>query len=38
LGKIMLDQARNMLDPDANLKARIKGQNEATGVITEVIL
>jgi len=37
LGKVMRDQARNMLDLDANLKQRIKGQDEALEVITQVI-
>jgi len=37
LGKVMRDQARNVIDLEANLKERIKGQDEALGVITEVI-
>lgn len=37
LGKVMRDQARNVLDLEKNLKERIKGQDEALGVITEVI-
>jgi type VI secretion system protein VasG len=37
LGKVMRDQARNVLDLETNLKKRIKGQDEALGVITEVI-
>jgi len=37
LGRVMRDQARSVLDLEANLKERIKGQDEALGVITEVI-
>ncbi len=37
LGKVMRDQARSVIDMGGNLKKRIKGQDEALGVITEVI-
>ncbi len=37
LGKVMRDQARSVLDLEENLQKRIKGQDEALGVITEVI-
>jgi type VI secretion system protein VasG len=37
LGKVMRDQARNVMDLGENLKKSIKGQDEALGVITEVI-
>jgi type VI secretion system protein VasG len=37
LGKVMRDQARNVLDLENRLQERIKGQDEALGVITEVI-
>jgi len=37
LGKVMRDQARTIIDLEENLKKRIKGQDAALEVITEVI-
>ncbi len=37
LGKVMRDQARNIIDLESNLKERIKGQDEALDTITQVI-
>jgi len=37
LGKVMRDEARNIIGLDENLKKRIKGQDQAIGVITQVI-
>ncbi|MFH1091447.1 MAG: type VI secretion system ATPase TssH, partial [Pseudomonadota bacterium] len=37
LGKVMRDQAQNILKFEDDLKARIKGQDQALAVITEVI-
>ncbi|MBC2714116.1 MAG: type VI secretion system ATPase TssH [Desulfobacteraceae bacterium] len=37
LGKLMRDEAQNIINLEDNLKQRIKGQDEAMGFITEVI-
>lgn len=37
LGKVMRDEARNIILLEERLKERIKGQDEALGVITQVI-
>jgi type VI secretion system protein VasG len=37
LGKVMRDEARNIITLEQNLKQRIKGQDDAIGMITEVI-
>jgi len=37
LGKVMRDEAQNIIKLEENLKQRIKGQDEALGIITEVI-
>jgi type VI secretion system protein VasG len=37
LGKVMRDEAQNIIKLEENLKQRIKGQDEALGTITEVI-
>jgi type VI secretion system protein VasG len=37
LGKVMRDEARNMIALEENLKQRIKGQDDAIGAITQVI-
>lgn len=37
LGKVMRDQAKSIMELEQNLKARIKGQDEALAVITEGI-
>jgi type VI secretion system protein VasG len=37
LGKVMRDQARSVMELENNLKQRIKGQDEAVNVITQVI-
>lgn len=37
LGKVMRDEALNIIKLEENLKQRIKGQDEALGVITQVI-
>ncbi len=37
LGKVMRDEALNIIKLEDNLKQRIKGQDEALGVITQVI-
>jgi len=37
LGKVLRDQAQNIMNFEANLKQRIKGQDEAIGIISEVI-
>jgi type VI secretion system protein VasG len=37
LGKVMRDQARNIIQLEEKLQQRIKGQNEALGAITQVI-
>ncbi|MCX8117639.1 MAG: type VI secretion system ATPase TssH [Desulfobacterota bacterium] len=37
LGKVLRDEAKNILQLEENLKQRIKGQDEAIGVITQVI-
>jgi type VI secretion system protein VasG len=37
LGKVMRDEAKNIINLEENLKQRIKGQDEALGIITEVI-
>jgi type VI secretion system protein VasG len=35
LGKVMRDQAKNILDLEANLKKRIKGQDQSVEIITQ---
>jgi type VI secretion system protein VasG len=37
LGKVLRDQAQNILNLEANLQQRIKGQEEALGIISQVI-
>ena len=37
LGKVMRDEAQNIINLEENLKQRIKGQDEALGIITEVV-
>ncbi len=37
LGKVMRDQARNMLQLESRLKERIKGQDQAMGAIAQVL-
>jgi type VI secretion system protein VasG len=37
LGKVMRDEALNVIKLEENLKQRIKGQNEALGVITQAV-
>lgn len=37
LGKVMRDEAQNIIKLEENLKQRIKGQDEALGIITEVL-
>ena len=37
LGRVMRDQAQNIIGLEENLKTRIKGQDQALGVITQVI-
>jgi len=37
LGKVMRDQAKNVINLETNLKKRIKGQDEALNTITQVI-
>ncbi len=37
LGKVLRDEARNILNLEENLNKRIKGQDEALGIITQVI-
>ena len=37
LGKVLRDQAQNILNLAANLQQRIKGQEEALGIISQVI-
>ena len=37
LGKVMRDEAQNIITMEENLKQRIKGQDEALGIISEVI-
>jgi len=37
LGKVMRDEAQNIINLEENLKQRIKGQDEALGMITQVI-
>lgn len=37
LGKVLRDEAKNILNLEENLKQRIKGQDEAIGIITQVI-
>ncbi len=37
LGKVLRDEAKNILNLEENLKQRIKGQDEALGIITQVI-
>lgn len=37
LGKVMRDEAQNIINIEQNLKQRIKGQDEALGMISEVI-
>ncbi len=37
LGRVMRDQARNVIDLEANLQKRIKGQDEAIDTITQVV-
>ena len=37
LGKVMRDEAQNIINLEENLKQRIKGQDGALGIITEVI-
>jgi type VI secretion system protein VasG len=37
LGKVMRDEARNIIALEENLKQRIKGQDDAIGAITQVI-
>lgn len=37
LGKVMRDQAQNIINLEENLKQRIKGQDEALGIISQVI-
>ena len=37
LGKVLRDEAKNILNIEENLKQRIKGQDEALSIITQVI-
>lgn len=37
LGKVLRDEAKNILNLEENLKQRIKGQDEAISIITQVI-
>jgi type VI secretion system protein VasG len=37
LGKVMRDEAQNIITMEENLKQRIKGQDEALGIISQVI-
>ncbi len=37
LGKVLREQAKNIIELEANLKQRIKGQDEALKIITQVI-
>lgn len=37
LGKVMRDEARNIINLEENLKQRIKGQDEALGVIAQTV-
>ena len=37
LGKVMRDEAKNIINLEENLKERIKGQDEALGIISQVI-
>ena len=37
LGKVLRDEAKNILNLEENLKKRIKGQDEALSIITQVI-
>jgi type VI secretion system protein VasG len=37
LGKVMRDEAMNVINLEANLKKRIKGQDEGIGIISEAI-
>lgn len=37
LGKVMRDQAKTIINLEENLKQRIKGQDEAVGIISQVI-
>ena len=37
LGRVMRDQAQNIVNMEARLKARIKGQDQALGMITQVL-
>jgi type VI secretion system protein VasG len=37
LGKVMRDEAKNIIGLEDNLKQRIKGQDEALGIISQVI-